>query len=867
MPCIPHDRYPVTPDTKGFIECNEVGELSNCARQFRADCTRQTRCETLVPVNHDETWLSPGRMMTFIRSALFVLILVGSALPCVGQSAKAQLTADDLLATADLDDKYAQDVIRRAGELDDAGNLEQRLVALGRSVHEQRNRNSNAELRALPILRLESVSKHWRFLHSQYRTWRASFDASNNEFLADGAGLARRISAWQSARQRPEIANGPEVLLTRITSVEAALAAADAALSAPLQRHITLGQHATAVLLEIEAGQRQVASAIDHSDSRLTRIDSPPLWHRDSYAQRTDPTAMDRALAVEVDFAKDYATVNSAARRATYGIALALLPFLFWLRHRVRNLQAVDPESQAAARVLRRPIASWLLLMLGVMLVVESDAPVLVHQVLLFLALVPVLRLLPTRVYQVLGPWPFIISALYLLSLGGFTITPDPVLHRWYLLGLGFLTGVSLVWFLVVRRHSGAEPATLDRSIYVLRGTGWLAATFLAVATAANIAGNVTLAEMLVSTSLLSAYLALVLFAAVHLARSILHMALGSRPATHHRLTVEYGGAVVRGVDWLLILAASATWITVTLDQLRILRPIYSVVHSVLTYPMGFGAISVSLGGILLFCFSVWLAFWVARAVRAILHDEVLPSMPLPRGVGNSIASLSYYALLIVGLSVALVAAGFQVTQLTIVLGALGVGIGLGLQSVVNNFVSGLILMFERPIQPGDAIEVAGAAGLVQDIGMRATRLRTGDGADLIVPNGMLLAEKLTNWTLSDRKRRVEVSVVVAYGSEPKQVLDLLQRAAGAVAGAAPDPAPKAMFSAMGTNGLEFTVGAWTNDFSNWGQLRSDLVIALHDALARAGLQTPFPQRDLHLRSIAPGIEAASSALSSPART
>ena len=125
------------------------------------------------------------------------------------------------------------------------------------------------------------------------------------------------------------------------------------------------------------------------------------------------------------------------------------------------------------------------------------------------------------------------------------------------------------------------------------------------------------------------------------------------------------------------------------------------------------------------------------------------------------------------GLMVALAAAGFEVSQLAIVVGALSVGIGFGLQNVVNNFVSGLILMFERPIQPGDVVEVTGTSGKVREIGMRATTLTTFEGADVVVPNGVLLNEKLINWTLSDMDRRIDVNVGVAYGNDPKRVLEL----------------------------------------------------------------------------------------------
>jgi small-conductance mechanosensitive channel len=288
-------------------------------------------------------------------------------------------------------------------------------------------------------------------------------------------------------------------------------------------------------------------------------------------------------------------------------------------------------------------------------------------------------------------------------------------------------------------------------------------------------------------------------------------------------------------------------------------------VTSVLTHELRFGEISISLGGVLLFLFSVWLAFWAAKTVRLVLEDDVLPKMSLPRGVGNSISSLTYYAMVIAGLIVALAAAGFEVSQLAIVVGALSVGIGFGLQNVVNNFVSGLILMFERPIQPGDVVEVSGTSGKVREIGMRATTLSTFEGADVVVPNGMLLNEKLINWTLSDMDRRIDVNVGVAYGTDPRKVLDLLLEVTAAAPGIATEPAPTVLFSGFGPSSLDFGIRAWTNNFGDWVKIRSDLNVRVYDALVAAGIQIPFPQQDVHLRTVSPAVSGVLAALVTPA--
>jgi small-conductance mechanosensitive channel len=139
---------------------------------------------------------------------------------------------------------------------------------------------------------------------------------------------------------------------------------------------------------------------------------------------------------------------------------------------------------------------------------------------------------------------------------------------------------------------------------------------------------------------------------------------------------------------------------------------------------------------------------------------------------------------------------------------------------------------------------------------MRATRLKTSEGADVIVPNGTLLSQNLLNWTLSDKSRRLDVNVGVAYGSDLKRVLEILMEAATTTPGLATSPAPSVTFVGIGASSLNFGISAWTNDFDRWGAIRSNMTMRVYDALMAAGIEIPFPQQDLHLRSISPEARA-----------
>jgi small-conductance mechanosensitive channel len=205
-----------------------------------------------------------------------------------------------------------------------------------------------------------------------------------------------------------------------------------------------------------------------------------------------------------------------------------------------------------------------------------------------------------------------------------------------------------------------------------------------------------------------------------------------------------------------------------------------------------------------------------------------------------------------------------DLTKVTILAGALGVGIGFGLQGVVNNFVSGLILLFERPIHIGDAVEVGGVAGEVRRIGIRASTVRTGQGADIVVPNAQLISERLTNWTLSDRRRRIDLPVGVNYGAVPQKAIALLEGVGRAHPRVLPDPAPQAFFTAFGDSAINFELRVWTEDGDKSFQIRSELAVAVHDAVLAAGMSFPVPQREVRLVHDGPDSVAAPPVTSKP---
>lgn len=239
-----------------------------------------------------------------------------------------------------------------------------------------------------------------------------------------------------------------------------------------------------------------------------------------------------------------------------------------------------------------------------------------------------------------------------------------------------------------------------------------------------------------------------------------------------------------------------------------------------------------------------------ARLIQRALNDKVLPQTNLHPSVQTSVSASVGYIGLVLAVALGLGTLGFGLTNLALIAGALSVGIGFGLQNIVNNFVSGLILLIERPIKVGDWVVVGTNEGFVKRINVRATELETFQRASVIIPNSDMLSNAVTNWTYKDKFGRIEVRVGVAYGSDTDQVREILLSCANTHPEISKWPEPFVLFMDFGGSALEFELRAFIPDIENVYIVASDLRFAIDQAFREAGIEIPFLQTDIHLRDI-----------------
>jgi small-conductance mechanosensitive channel len=261
-------------------------------------------------------------------------------------------------------------------------------------------------------------------------------------------------------------------------------------------------------------------------------------------------------------------------------------------------------------------------------------------------------------------------------------------------------------------------------------------------------------------------------------------------------------------------------------------------------------AVSLSLLQIFLLIALLVAVFWISSRTKRFLFNRVLAQSGLDRALQYAIAQIISNIVLVVGVLIVLENTGIHLGALTVFAGAVGVGVGFGLQNIASNFISGLVILAERPITIGDRVEVAGITGQVQQIRARSTVIRTNDNIMMIVPNTKFIDSPVTNWTYGDPRVRFRIPVGVAYGSDIAKVRDALLAAGRENPNTLKEPEPSVFLEKFGDNSIDFQLVVWSSEMSaRPSRYRSDLNFAIEQKFREAGIELPFPQRDLHIRS------------------
>lgn len=432
---------------------------------------------------------------------------------------------------------------------------------------------------------------------------------------------------------------------------------------------------------------------------------------------------------------------------------------------------------------------------------------------------------------------------LYILSLIMSAISLPLPLYRLYI----FLVSLLALYFLVrwagesVRRSDPAWYARVLHLGYILLG----------VIIFAQLQGKAGLAAYLFNSTLTSLAIILAFSLFIYMIRGGIYWLFFSSPVWNIKQLRSDALLLSRRFGYLVeALIVGFVLLPILLKLWGVYASVPEATNDLLALGFNLGSVRISIGLVLTATGTLYGSLLLSWILPKIIMDEKFAGANLERGVRISVNRLIQYFIIFVGFLLTISILGLDLTKLTIILSALGVGIGFGLQGLVNNLFSGLVLLFEQPVRVGDSIEFGGKWTVIKSIGLRSTIVQTFDKADLIIPNSDLISKEVTNWTLSNRQIRTSIPVGVAYGSDVPKVMKTLLSSASDNDNVVKSPPPQVLFLRFGESTLDFELRFWITDANDRLLITSDLNQEIDRRFREAGIEIAFPQRDLHLRSI-----------------
>ena len=676
---------------------------------------------------------------------------------------------------------------------------------------------------------LQRSNREWEAVRKELAEWKRSLMKRETQLDEDRARLAQLEQVWKATHASVLESKMPPEVVEQVEHVMAAVKRTQD--KAEAQRMVVLSLQTR--VAEQDGRAIHTLNAIERAREafirRLFVRDGQPLWSAElwSHSAQNLVEQSHQSLSRQVRALRGYLERKSGSLFLQGVLFLAILFGLIGARRSLRKLGG--DEASHAARVFDSPVATAAVLALLASSWIYPEAPRLFLAISGAAAMIPTIlvvrKLIDRRLFPVLNA----LVVFYFVDQLRVVAASQADLSRFLLMTEMLGGALFAVWLLRPGRF-GAAPAG-DRFWKGIGKACGVALGWFAVAFLADALGYVSLSKLLGHALLQSAYMALILYAVVRIIDGLFLSALSVPPLARLGLVKRHQDLLRSRLQSMVAWAAILFWAAYVLEALSLRAPVFEDLRAVLTRGWTAGSFTISPGDIVLFGLTVWASFLVSRLLRFVLEEEVYARVKLAPGLYYSISKMVNYAVLVVGFLIGLAVLKFDLTKLTILVGAFGVGLGFGLQNIINNFVSGLILLFERPIKVGDVIQLGGNEGVVKHIGIRASIVEAPNGSEYIVPNGSLISETVTNWTHSDRLRRIDLPITVAGPADARRVMELLTGAAAGQPQVLKDPPPQALLGGVAGDSMSFELRVWTNQTEHWSEIRSELALGVRASL------------------------------------
>jgi small-conductance mechanosensitive channel len=694
---------------------------------------------------------------------------------------------------------------------------------------------------------LQTEQQQWQQFQQQTTGWLNALTEKATLIQDELNRLTDLQKTWSTTRTASQASKQAGPVLQQISATLADITAAQIPLQALLTTVLNLQGRVAREVERCGAALEQINRAEQIAMQGILVRDSKPLWSAEKWSESLKTLSVHSQRTAETFKIEAFQYISDPSRHLPLHAGfLVMLVIIFCAgRRQIRTWKAAGKTISSTLMVFEKPYAASLTFSIFIAVAPFSFMPAMMRVLCRILVLVPVILLLRPVITPLLIPALYILGALLAFDNLRQTLVILP-LGAQIVLSIETLGAIGLAGW-VFKNLQHREEIADSIILRVVRRAALLALFVLPIGLLAGIVGFMRLAGLMTGCFIVTGGLVLELYASFMVLSGIAAVMLRVWPLRTLSMVSQHGALIEKRLNTFFVWLAIVVFALRLFNYLGLLNPALSSVEAVLSARLERGSISISLGDVLAFFLAVWFAYLLSAFIRFVLREDVYPRMHIATGMSYAISSMLNYIIIALGFVVGIGLMGVNLTKVSVLAGAFGVGIGFGLQSVVNNFISGLILLFERPVNVGDTIEVGDLQGEIKHIGIRASTVRTWHGSDIIVPNAQFITEKVTNWTLSDPLRRIDLPVGVNYGASPRQAIEILEGVANENPRILRNPAPCCLFMSYGDSSINFELRAWTDQFYNWQDIRSELAVAIYDAVYAAGMTFPFPQRDVHM--------------------
>ena len=797
-----------------------------------------------------------------LRRILRIWILVCILLSAILTTATSVASSAEPVENSKSENVQPPPPVGLADLIPEAASLNQRLVRLTRQLGTM-PQGDPIQTQLLPLKgtldeltgQLTEIKQQERRQYERLLEFRANLETVKrglvvfNEPLTDGLRKIDQLrSDWQTDQARWEkwksgISEDVEIAMVQGAFDEAmqTIAIAREHIRQQTASMMEVQKQAFDLQVRIDEMMIELDALIEVSRGEILHDFSPPMYTSTYLAQFDSWLVYDLISGLAAVPIPD---LSFFARRG-WAILLQVL-LIFIIAYGIRRSEYIQEGSQSLRFMRLRPYTVGCLLSAALCWELYEPMPTMWRLLMQSVMLTATARLL-TEIVDQRSRMVMVYVLVAIMLITNFLIIielPSP-LFRIYTVTIS--TGLA-AWCvqLLLRRRPKPKRSRLTIAILVLIAAGSTAVVGI------EFFGYSALALHIFQSTLVTVFIVILAWVAILLLRGLLESSLRSRAVRRIPFMQNQADTIVeRGVKFVQLLVL-LLFSGAVLQTWRVFTSSWVLMVQVLAFGFTIGEKHITLGLVLIAGVCLYGALFASRVMQFFLMRDVFLRRQVDSGIGLSITRLLHYAFVLLGVFLALATLGFELTNLAIIASALSVGIGFGLQTIVNNFVCGLILLFERPVKVGDIIQLGEQWATIRDIGLRATTIQTFDQSDIVVPNSDLITNQVTNWTLGNRRIRLSLTVGVAYGSDVPAVLKILEECSQNNPRVLQNPAPSIFFMAFGDSSLDFQLRVWIDDIDYMNVVRSELNQEIDRQFRERGIEIPFPQRDIHLRSTAP---------------